>query len=91
MAQKIKVSKANVTYARGERTAKLRAYIKNLGADDAVPLNDVLEEFDLKHRHAWRVCQEEAALATLSVDGKPIVCVLNPKTAKRLENAKKTT
>ena len=89
MANKIKVSAAQPAYARGERTRKLREYIAKLGPDEASPLTDILEELNLSHRHGYSIAKVEDALMTLSVKGKPVVCVLNPKTVKRLKHAKK--
>lgn len=89
MAKKLKVSDCKPASPRGTRTAKLRQYISDLGTDDAAPLKDITEDIGLNYRYGYGVARELGAVMSLMVDGESVVCVLNPKTVKRLRNAKK--
>lgn len=85
--RRIALSVHNVVPKRGERTDKFRKLIRELKSNEAIPLTDAAETVGLHERHAQRIAAELKATVSVAVDGKPVVCVANPKTAEKY-NAK---
>ena len=84
---KIKLSQQQIGMARGTRTAVLRKRINGLGADDAIPIQDLIDDpkIGLGERHLVRVVSEMRARITIVQDGAPVICVANPKTVRKYE------
>lgn len=73
-----------VVVSHKDQAKRAREFFNALGPDEAIPHAEFEAKLQLSHSHALDITRHAKARVTLMVDGRPTLCVVNPKTAERL-------